>query len=227
MDAMILAAAVPPAFSGALADFGSGAGAAGLAVASRCPQARVTLVENAPEMTMFARQTLALTENAHLAPRLSLLEADVALTGKSRVTAGLADRSYDFVIMNPPFNDARDRATPAPLKHAAHVMTDGLLEAWIRSAAAVTKPRGGLAVIARPQAIGEILAACDGRFGALRIMPIHPRLDQQAIRIVVTGIKGSRGALSLEPPLVLHETGSNRFSPQADALINGQAGLFG
>ena len=50
MDAMMLAAAVPSGFAGRLADFGAGAGAAGLAVASRCPAAEVVLVENAPEM---------------------------------------------------------------------------------------------------------------------------------------------------------------------------------
>ena len=43
----------------ALACIAAGAGAAGLAVASRCPDAGVTLVENAPEMTAFARSTLA------------------------------------------------------------------------------------------------------------------------------------------------------------------------
>ncbi|TJW38699.1 MAG: methyltransferase, partial [Mesorhizobium sp.] len=39
MDAMMLAAAVPSSFAGRLADFGAGAGAAGLAVLSRCPDA--------------------------------------------------------------------------------------------------------------------------------------------------------------------------------------------
>ncbi len=53
VDAMILAAAVPSAFVGRLADFGAGAGAAGLAVASRCRKATAVLVENAAEMAHF------------------------------------------------------------------------------------------------------------------------------------------------------------------------------
>ncbi|TIT19251.1 MAG: methyltransferase, partial [Mesorhizobium sp.] len=80
-----------------------------------------------------------------------VLTADVMLTGKARGEAGLADNSFDFVIMNPPFNAAEDRATPDQLRKQAHVMEDGLFESWIRSAAAVAKPRGGLAVIARPE----------------------------------------------------------------------------
>lgn len=227
MDAMILAAAVPVGFAGKLADFGAGAGAAGLAVASRCPGATILLVENAPEMADYARQTLALRENAGLAERATLIEADVTLAGKQRAAAGLPDNGFDFVIMNPPFNSARDRATPNQLKQAAHVMPDGLFEAWVRSAAAIVKPGGGFAAIIRPQNLPDLLAALARRFGSARIKPIHPRADEAAIRTIVRATRGSRGALSLEPPLILHEAGSDRFSDHADAMINGAASLFG
>jgi len=111
MDAMMLAAAVPSAFAGRLADFGAGAGAAGLAVLSRCPEAQVVLVERSTEMAGFAATTLTHPGNAHLGNRASVLTADVTLSGRARTQAGLADNSFDFVIMNPPFNAARDRAT--------------------------------------------------------------------------------------------------------------------
>ena len=227
MDAMMLAAAVPAGFSGALADFGAGAGAAGLAVAARCGQARVTLVENAPEKLEAARLTLADPANAGVAERARLVDADVTLTGKARVVAGLPDNAFDFVIMNPPFNARADRESPDRLRAAAHVMGDGLFEAWLRSAAAVVKPRGGLAVIARPQSLGELLAALEGRFGGAQVLPIHPRDGADAIRIVVRAVRGSRAGLMLAPPLILHEPGSDRFSTRADAINNGRASLFG
>ncbi len=227
LDAMILAAAVPSDFSGKLADFGAGAGAAGLAVASRCPGAIVTLVEQSPEMAQFASLTLAHPGNAHLRSRLSLLVADVTLTGRNRETAGLAGNSFDFVIMNPPFNAAGDRATPDELKRQAHVMEDGLFDGWIRSAAAVVRSRGGLAVIARPVSLGPILAALAGRFGSAEIVPVHARADTPAIRIVVRARRASRGTLKLRPPLVLHDTAGDGFSARADAINNGKASLFG
>lgn len=227
MDAMMLAAAVPSNFAGQLADFGAGAGAAGLAVAARCSAASVTLVENAPEMAVFAGLTLSHPLNSALQERARFLQADIGLVGKKRVAAGLADNAYDFVIMNPPFNAAVDRRSPDALRQSAHVMEDGLLEAWIRSAAAVVRPRGGLAVIARPQSIGPLLAAMAGRFGAARLLAIHPRADAAAIRIVVRAVRGARGALSLEPPLILHQLGSDRFSAHADDINNGRASLFG
>lgn len=227
VDAMMLAAAVPSTFAGRLADFGAGAGASGLAVASRCPEASVTLVENAPEMADFASLTLEHERNTHLRSRASVLVADVTLTGRARERAGLADGGFDYVIMNPPFNAARDRPTPDALKQKAHVMEDGLFESWIRSAAAVTRPRGGLAVIARPVSLAPILAALAGRFGSAEILPVHARADTPAIRIVVRAKRASRGALTLRPPLVLHDGPGDGFSARADAINNGKAALFG
>jgi tRNA1(Val) A37 N6-methylase TrmN6 len=227
VDAMMLAAAVPSTFAGRLADFGAGAGAAGLAVASRCPEASVTLVENAPEMADFASLTLEHERNTHLRSRASVLVADVTLTGRARERAGLADGGFDYVIMNPPFNAARDRPTPDALKQKAHVMEDGLFESWIRSAAAVTRPRGGLAVIARPVSLAPILAALAGRFGSAEILPVHARADTPAIRIVVRAKRASRGALTLRPPLILHDGPGDGFSARADAINNGKAALFG
>lgn len=227
VDAMLLGASVPSGFSGRLADFGAGAGAAGLAVAARCPGAAVTLVENAPEMARYAALTLAEPRNAEVAARTTLLVADVALTGRAREAAGLAANAFDFVIMNPPFNAARDRPSPDALRRSAHVMDEGLFEAWLRSAAAVVKPRGGMAVIARPVSLPAILAALAGRFGGADILPVHPRADALAIRIVVRARRASRAALSMLPPLVLHDGSGDGFSTRADAVNNGRASLFG
>ena len=226
MDAMMLAAAVPSDFRGLAADLGAGAGGAGLAVLARCLQARALLVEREPAMAAFARLTLALEANADLAARASLLVADVSLAGRARMEAGLADRSVDLAIMNPPFNEARDRQTPDGLRKAAHVMDEGLLERWIRTAAAIVKPSGTIALIARPQSLSEILDAMAGRFGALDVKPIHPRPDADAIRVVVRGLRGSRRAMRLAAPLVLHEADGNRFTAEADAICNGLASLF-
>lgn len=227
MDAMMLAAAVPSTFSGRLADFGAGAGAAGLAVLARCPKARTVLVERSEEMATFADATLGHPGNAHLGDRATVLRTDVTLTGRARQSGGLDDRSFDFVVMNPPFNPAHDRATPDELKREAHVMEDGLFENWLRSAAAVLKPRGGVAIIARPEQLQPILNALANRFGNMEMVAVHPRPDAAAIRIVIRAVRGARGRLSLHPPLTMHENSGNAFSARADMIGNGLASLFG
>lgn len=227
MDAMMLAAAVRSDFAGRLADLGAGAGAAGLAVAARCVEAQVVLVEKAPEMAHFAALTLAHPDNAGLASRAALLAADVTLAGNARASAGLGDRSFDYALMNPPFNTDAHRASPDALRRQAHVMDQDLFERWTRTAAAIVRPRGGLALIARPSSLQAILAALRGRFGSAEIVPIHARLDTPAIRVVVRAVRGARGELRLMPPLMLHEPGSDRFSQRADDINNGRASLFG
>ncbi len=220
---MLLASLVADERAIRVADLGAGAGAAGLAVAARLPSADVLLVERSPEMAGYALKSLALPENAALAPRVSVLEADVSLTGRARVAQGLADDHFHHVIMNPPFNDASDRTTPDSLKAEAHAMVGGLFESWIRTAGAILVPGGQLSLIARPESIAEIIAACGKRFGGLEIPALHPRQGENAVRILVTAIKGSRARLVLRPPLVMHDEGTHRFSALVDDLNNGRA----
>ncbi|TPP10100.1 tRNA1(Val) (adenine(37)-N6)-methyltransferase [Rhizobium glycinendophyticum] len=225
MDAMLLASLVLDERPVRIADLGAGAGAAGLAVAARLPEASIVLVERSPDMAVFARKSLALPQNAGIASRAEVVEADVTLTGRARVAAGLADDSFHHVIMNPPFNDPCDRKTPDVLKAEAHAMTDDLFESWIRTAGAITIPGGQLSLIARPQSIADIIAACGRRFGGIEITPIHPRAGENATRILVTAIKGSRARLQLRAPLLMHDRpDAHAFASFVDDLNNGRIG---
>lgn len=227
VDATILAASIPDGFAGRLADLGAGAGAAAFCVLDRCPEASATLYEKSPLMAACARAGLALEGNGHLRDRAEIVGADVSLDGKAREAAGFPRDLFDWVIANPPFNDPRDRATPKAEKAGAHVMEPDLLMRWIKTACAIARPGSGLSLIARPQSIVEILEAMKRRYGAVTVLPVHPRPSKPAIRIVVTGTKGSRRQMELAPPLFLHdEDGGTRFSARADAITNGRATLL-
>lgn len=224
MDAMLLASLVASGKDGMrVADLGAGAGAAGLAVANRLALSHVTLVERSARMAQFARRTLDLAQNAHLAPRATVIEADVTLRGKARVEAGLPDDHFHHVIMNPPFNDERDRKTPDALKAEAHAMTEGLFDGWLRTANAILLPGGQLSLIARPQSVADIIAACGRRFGGIELTAIHPRPAEDAIRLLVTAIKGSRARLCWRSPLFMHGEEGHAFTPQVDDLNNGRS----
>lgn len=228
VDATVLAAAVPDGFSGTLADLGAGAGAAAFCVLDRCRAAKAVLYEVSPLMAECARAGLALAGNEHLRDRARVVEADVGLDGKAREEAGFPRDVYDWVIANPPFNDPKDRATPKAEKAGAHVMDGELLSRWIKTACAIARPGSGLSLIARPQSVVEILGAMKGRYGAVTVLPVHPRPSKPAIRIVVSGIKGSRKQMEFVPPLFLHdEDGGTKFSARAEAITNGRAPLAG
>ena len=85
-------------------------------------------------------------------------------------------------------------------------------------------PGGTAIVIHKADALGDILAAFDNRFGALRILPIHARASGPAIRVIVSGIKGSRAPLSLLPGFVLHDEGHG-FTLAAQSVLRQGAGL--
>lgn len=225
MDAMLLASAVPDDFSGVLADLGAGAGAAGMAVLARCGKAQAVLIEKSADMAGYAQRSIDLQQNTRFRGRVEILEADVALTGARRRAAGLQDRSFDFVIMNPPFNRSSDRRTPDAMKAEAHVMADELFQRWLRTASAILKPAGRLALIARPGSLTDILNALTNRFGEVAIFPVLPKSNAAAIRIIITAMRGSRAELSIRPPIVLHDGQSRDFTHRADSLINGESSL--
>ncbi|EJF75314.1 methyltransferase [Bartonella alsatica] len=226
MDAMLLASLVPNNLKGKVVDLGAGAGAAGLAVASRCLKVHVTLVERSAFMASYAEKTLMLKQNEKFAERICLIEADVTLKGRNRLKAGLADNSFDFAIMNPPFNNSADCKTPYKQKSEAHVMPEAMFEHWLRSAAAIVKPGGYLGLIARPQSLNDILHALKGRFGGICIIPVHARTTTAAIRILFYAKRGSRAALSVLPALIMHEDDGYTFSPGVNAINNGCISLW-
>lgn len=226
MDAMMLASMVAVKKTQGqqtlrVADLGAGAGAAGMAVAVRLPQAEICLVERSAFMLTYAQKSLNLPQNAGFAARLHLLQADIALRGRARVAQGLKDEAFDHVIMNPPFNDGRDRLTPDDVKAEAHAMTETLFEDWMRTASAILKPGGQLSLIARPHSVGEIIAASANRFGGLECTLIHPRPKEPAIRLLVSAIKGSRARPIFRHGLVMHGDEGHAFSPDVDAYNNG------
>ena len=225
LDAVILAAAIGPNARGRVADLGAGAGVAGLSLASRASGGSVVLVEREGELVACSREALDRPANAAFAGRVELACADL-LTEAARKAAGLAPASFDHALMNPPFHDrGRVRASPDDLRARAHVLEAGGLDARIRAAAALVRPQGTLAAILPADRLPAVLSACEGRFGGLAVLPLHPRADEPAVRVLVRGVKGSRAPFRLLPGLVLHgETGS-AFRPGPAAILRDGASL--
>lgn len=227
LDAVLLGSAVPTGAVGHLVDLGAGVGTAGLAAAVRSPELDVSLVERDSVMAELARINAdRLTAGGHRGV-IRVVVTDVTGRARDRETAGLTRESADHVILNPPFFAPRTvRASPHADKAGAHVLPDGSLDAWIRTAAAVARPGGRMALIFRGDAIEAILAALKGRFGGVAIVPIHPRAAEPAHRLIVTAIKGSRAAPAVMPGLVLHPDGANSYIEPADSILRGRRGLL-
>lgn len=220
-DAVLLAAAAPAEFAGMALDIGAGVGAAGLALASLRPRLTLGLVENDRSTAALARENLALNG---LATRGRVYEADI-LSSESRRVGGLTEGCAQLVITNPPYL-APERTTfsPDPGKRAAHVMPAAgprPLAAWIAASMALLEDSGLFVIIHKPEALSEIFAAVSERAGALTLLPVYPRADRPATRILLRAEKGSRAPPAIAPALILHE--GQEFSREAEAIHRGEA----
>ncbi|ADZ70035.1 tRNA1(Val) (adenine(37)-N6)-methyltransferase [Polymorphum gilvum] len=226
LDAVYLAAALPDATCGHVVDLGAGVGTAGMCVAARLPSVTVTLVDRDPVVLDLARRSLADPLNAAFADRVAVLEVDIAARGSLRHAAGLTPGLADHAIMNPPYYDrARFRASPADARAGAHVLGEHGLDPWARTATDIVREGGTLTVIFRADGLREILDVLDGRFGAIDVIPLRPRPDAAATRILVRAVRASRAPLRLMPGFVLHEGDGSDFTAEARAVMRDGAGL--
>jgi tRNA1(Val) A37 N6-methylase TrmN6 len=226
LDAVLLAAAIPERSNRLMSvlDVGAGVGVVGLCVAARLPSAQVTLVELQTELSALAAQNI---ERNQLDLRVRVITADVRDRPETLSELGLIADSFDHVVCNPPFDiEGNGRSPPNASKARSHAMPAGELDQWGRVLARYCRASGTATIIHRADALGAVLAVLDGRFGGLRVLPVHPRSGQPATRIIVQGIKGSRAPLVLLPGLVLHTDDGHGFAPQLQAVLRDGAALM-
>jgi tRNA1(Val) A37 N6-methylase TrmN6 len=200
-DAMLLAAATLARSGDRVVDFGSGVGAAGLAVAKRVAGIGLVLVEIDEALAGLARTNAA----ANAIPA-DVVVLDVMSAPDAFAAAGLAPDSADVVLMNPPFNDSvRHRASPDKARRIAHIATAATLESWIHASRRILKSGGVLTLIWRADGLGEVLAALDRGFGSLAILPVHGDAASPAIRVLIRATKGGKAPLRIHPALMLND----------------------
>jgi tRNA1(Val) A37 N6-methylase TrmN6 len=220
-DAILLAAATAAHAGDWAVEFGAGVGAAGLALAMRAPDVKVTLVERDAELASIAGENI---NRNGLAERVNAVTLDVTATADSFAALGIGPGSADHILMNPPFNNpSRQNVSPDPDRRAAHAAGEGMLAAWIDAAAWVLHSAGALTLIWRADGLAEVLAALGDRFGDVAILPVHGRGGQPAIRVLLRARKGSRAPLVLLPGLMLNDENGKPTAAAEAVLRNAEA----
>jgi tRNA1(Val) A37 N6-methylase TrmN6 len=213
-DAILLAAACSARPRHRLIDLGAGVGAAGLAVARRVDDLAATLVEVDPALVALARENAG---RNGLAERVHAVCLDVAASADAFAAAGLQAAAADHVLMNPPFNAAHN-PSPDRGRRLAHTATHDSLFRWVDVAARLLRPAGVVTLIWRADGLDAVLAALTGDFGAAIVLPVHPKPDAPAIRVLVRAVKGSRAPLALLPGLRLADE-AGRPTREAEAVL--------
>lgn len=218
IDSILLGASVAPD-SSELLDLGCGVGVAALTALVHQKKLSATLVERDEQSVHLAGENL--TANA-LAERGRVLSLDVTAKGQVREAAGLKQNIFTSVIANPPYFDARAGTAAAGASRAmARHMDVDQIDAWVTTAASSAASGGEVIFIFRADGLAPLLAAFEKRFGAVRLLPIASRAGEKASRILLRGIKGSRGQSELLSPLILHGETGGEFLPEIDAIFRG------
>jgi len=215
-DAFLLAAACSARPGDHVVDLGAGVGAAGLAVARRIEDVTVTLVEIDSGLAALARENAA--RNA-LAKRARAVCLDVTASAAAFAAAGLAAGSVDHVLMNPPFNVGQ-RPSPDHGRRLAHSAAHDTLAQWLGAAARLLRPAGAVTLIWRADGLADVLASLSADFGGIAVLPVHPKPDMPAIRVLIRAAKASRAPLSLWPGFFLNDV-AGRPTAEAEAVLRG------
>ena len=217
MDAALLAAAVEAKPGQRVIEAGCGAGGALLQIAARCEGAALTGLERDADAADLARENAALNG---LADRVEVVTGDVAAG-----FGALGLPEFDWAVANPPFFDDEEALrAPSPAKRGAWIADDGL-KAWTDFLIKAVREGGRIVIIHRADRLADILSLLCDTCGSFAIRPIQPFADAPAKRVLVQAIRTGKAPLRLLPPLVLHDRSGAKHTPEAEAILRGEAAL--
>lgn len=219
IDPVLAAAAVDARAGATVLDAGLGAGAIALCLLARRPDLRVVGIEADADACTLARANAAANGVAErLAVRCGLLAAETA-------AMAAAGETVDAVVTNPPYLEARRAdASPSPGRRRANVEAMPLA-GWIAACARPLRPKGALVMVHRADRLDDAIAALRGAgLGEIAVLPLWPKADTEARRVLLRARKGVAGAARLLPGLVLHEA-DGRYTAAAEAVLRHAAAI--
>jgi tRNA1(Val) A37 N6-methylase TrmN6 len=248
MDGALLAAACAglPKVKTAL-ELGCGVGGALLSLKMRRPALALTGIEREPDYAALARENTRLNDFSGV----TIIEGDIgqgykallsspALAGtfvpreaarrspleaKSVTEGAKPSPRFDLVFSNPPyFDDPETLRAPHETKRPAWIADDGL-PAWLDFAQSAVVDNGHIVFIHRADRLADILSGLSKKCGSFVIRPIQPFADKDAKRVLVRTQRLGKAPLRLLPPLVLHDNGARKHTPEVESILRGEAEL--
>jgi tRNA1Val (adenine37-N6)-methyltransferase len=205
-EPVLLAAAGPAKAGDLVLAAGAGAGAGLLVLTARVPGVRAVGLEHDGVLAALAAENFRVNGFADCAA----VQGDAVRPPFGPV--------FDHVMANPPWYDARGTAPPDARRALAHMAAPGLLGSWMKLLVGCLRPRGRATFIL-PAASCSTKPGC----GALRVIPLWPRVGVQAKTIIVSAVRGSQALDSLHPGLVLHDAAG--ITPQVEAILRDGAAI--
>lgn len=217
IDAVCLAAAVPARPGDRVLDIGMGVGVTGLCLSRRVGGIKLHGLEIQADLAGLA------VKNAE---RNSIDDVYVTCGDIMAPPSELEVESFDHVLTNPPFYDFHKAISPPNESKSRAHMHDGadFIKCWLSQSVNFLKPHGTLTLVHPAEFLDDLLGHLSGPLGDLVVFPLWPGNGKAAKRIIISGQKGTSGALRLLPGLRLHAP-PRRYAPEAEAVLRGGKGI--
>lgn len=208
LDSVMLAAACPAQEGANILDIGCGVGGAGLCVLARVAGAMLTGIDIQSDHIELAVQNAKMN---NMDSQATFISSDIR---------DYKDNRFDHAICNPPYLDAGDQTpSPSSAKATAHVHQDDVtLRNWIDGAVRNLKSKGSLTIIHRADQSDKILQNLEGRFGGTEIIPLWPKQNTPAKRVIIRTYRDSRASAILHPGIVLHQENGD-YTEDAEGIL--------
>jgi tRNA1(Val) A37 N6-methylase TrmN6 len=195
VDPVLLAASVPAKSGQSILELGCGVGVALLCLGRRVPDLALTGVELQAGYAQLAAHNAAFNQ----------ISVDIRTCDLRALPDDLRNRTYDHIIANPPYFNAKSGSLAADIGRETGRSGDTPLADWCRMAAKRCAPKGTFTMIMAAGRLPDVLESMALGFGKLEVKPIAPRIGRPAKLVLVRGTKGSLAPFTLYNPLILHE----------------------
>lgn len=217
-DPFLLAAACPATPGQSVLDLGCGAGAAALCLGRRVPGLQLYGLELQEAYSSLARRNASENAIAFHVETGDLADMPTALK-----------LGFDHVIANPPYYPRKGSPSPTANRDTA-LRAETPIATWVHAAARRLKPGGWLTLIAGADSLPDLLAALAPGLGSAVLLPLAPRENRPALRILLRARKSGRAAFRLLAPFVLHAGDAHdgdreSYTPKANAVLRDGADL--
>lgn len=217
LDAICLAAAVPAKSGERVLDVGMGVGVTGLGLARRIHGLELYGLEIQPDLADLAVRNAKRNE----IDNVCIICGDIM-----EPPVELEIDSFDHVLTNPPFYDFHKANSPSNAsKSRAHMHSGAdFMTNWLSQSIRFLKPGGTLTLVHPAEFLDDLLGNLSGPLGDLTVFPLWPGNGKAAKRIIISGQRGTSGALKLLPGLQLHAP-PRRYSEEAEAILRYGEGI--
>ncbi len=179
-------------------DLGCGNGILPLLLAAKTPGKQFVGIEILPYSVDLARRSVELN---HLEDRIRIEEGDLR-DASDRFGAS----SFNVIVTNPPYLTGESGpAGPNTDRAVARHETMCSLDDVLRESSKILVRGGHFFMVHRPARLAEILSGMEGHgIGPARMRLVHPFADREANLVLIEGVSGGKGQLTVERPLTVY-----------------------